>query len=82
MTLSLDGPSGLLDRAALQMAGRQASRQVHFHQSLALDRYSCTNVTVFIRPDIDDFTIPIDVTMKYNLTDDASRKGWTRVNPI
>ncbi|XP_034246868.1 integrin alpha-PS5-like [Thrips palmi] len=74
VSLWLDGPSGQMDRAALQLAGRQLSRQVHYVQSLALDRRSCTNVTVVIRPDIDDFTIPIDVTMRFNLTDEASRR--------
>lgn len=76
VSLSLDGPSGQLDRASLQLQvpGRQPSRQVHYQQALALGGSSCTNVTVLIRPDNDDFTIPIDVTMRFNLTDDASRR--------
>ncbi|KAE8750422.1 hypothetical protein FOCC_FOCC002716, partial [Frankliniella occidentalis] len=72
VTLALDGPS---ERAMLSMRpGRPAARLVQYSQPLQLGRLACTNVTVLIRPNNVDFTTPIDVTMRFNLTDEASRK--------
>ncbi|KAK3924920.1 Integrin alpha-PS3, partial [Frankliniella fusca] len=89
VTLALDGPSGALERATLQLqppaaAGRQPARQVQYSQPLQLGRLGCTNVTVLIRPNNVDFTTPIDVAMRFNLTDEASRKDrpFCRACPV
>ncbi|KAJ1530274.1 hypothetical protein ONE63_005196 [Megalurothrips usitatus] len=84
--LSLEGPSVQLERAALQ-AGGAAGRQLRYTQPLQLGRLACANVTVLIRPGgreghaMPDYTTPIDITMRFNLSDEASRRGASAVTP-
>lgn len=75
VTLALEGPTGSLERANLELPGRPHARQLNYTQRLHIGKQSCTNVTVNIRPGNVDYTTPVDVTMRFNLTDEASTKG-------